>query len=74
MPLREELQRELHDLSDIAKPEQIFIFHEIRGSERNLETPLKQMLSKVGLPPYPKPFVNLQASRQTELMAEGRDE
>ncbi|MBI1312456.1 tyrosine-type recombinase/integrase [bacterium] len=41
-----------------------------RSADQNIGTAFRKLLKRAGIKPWPKPFHNLRASRQTELLAE----
>ena len=77
IPLFPELVEPLRDAFDQAEPGSEFVITKLRpktlrddaGNFRNtsLSTRFKQIIRRAGLEPWPKPFVNLRASRDTEL-------
>ncbi len=50
-----------------------WVVNEYRSSEKNLRTRLKRIIEDAGLEAWPKLFVNLRASRRTELQEEFPD-
>ena len=45
----------------------MYVINRYRDAEQNLRTQLKRIIRRAGLEPWPKPFHNLRASRETEL-------
>lgn len=71
VPLFPELRKALLELFEAADPASgpcIIARH--RGSGVNLRTHLERIIIRAGMTPWPKPFHNMRASRQSELMAE----
>ena len=70
VPLFPELRKALMELFEAAEPESgPFIIARHRGQGVNLRTHLERIIVRAGLTPWPKPFHNMRASRQSELMA-----
>ena len=70
VPLFPELRKALMELFEAAEPESgPFIISRHRGHGVNLRTHLERIIVRAGLTPWPKPFHNMRASRQSELMA-----
>nr|MBC8290877.1 site-specific integrase [Planctomycetota bacterium] len=77
IPLFPELVEPLRDAQEQAEPGSEFVITKLRpatlrddaGNFRNtsLSTRFKTIIRRAGLVPWPKPFVNLRASRDTEL-------
>ena len=71
VPLFPELRKALMELFEAAEPESgPFIIAKHHGHGVNLRTHLERIAIRAGLTPWPKPFHNMRASRQSELMAE----
>ncbi len=67
IPLFPELDRPLHDCFELAEPGEEYVINRHRSMSRNLGTQLRRIALRAGLEPWPKPFHNMRASRQTEL-------
>ncbi|WP_419195165.1 type I restriction endonuclease [Novipirellula herctigrandis] len=77
VPLWPELRAELDDLSSLAQPgiecpTNAFVIQRYRDSEANLRTTFNKIVERAGLAAFPKPFMDLRASRRTELERTGR--
>lgn len=76
-PLFPPLLAELQDLYDIAAPGvkcagDAFVIQRYRKSESNLRTTFNKIVTRAGMKPFPKPFINLRSSARTELERSGR--
>jgi integrase len=71
-PLFPEL-RPILQAARATNPTALKVVNRYSGSEKNLRTRLIRIIENAGLKPWPKPFVNLQASRRTELQEEFPD-
>lgn len=69
IPLFPELRPLLADAFDAAEPGTVFVVNRYRDATANLRTQLLRIIRRAGLTPWPKPFHNLRASRETELAA-----
>ncbi len=69
IPLFPELRRELADLFDGATPGTTWIINRYRSPACNLRTQFTRIIRRAGLAPWPKLWVNLRATRATELAA-----
>ena len=67
VPIFPELTPYLADAFELANPGQEYVIERCRDSSINLRTQLGRIIRRAGLTPWPKPFHNLRASRQTEL-------
>ena len=65
-PLFDELRTVL-EMTHLDRGESQYVVSRFRGSEKNLRTQLIRIFEDAGLKAWPKPFVNLQATRRTEL-------
>jgi hypothetical protein len=54
---------------DAAPEGAVYIIERYRGNAVNLRTRFESLIKAAGLVPWPKPFQNLRASRETKLMA-----
>ena len=68
IPLFPELQLALAEALEQAQPGEQFIVQRYRSSAVNLRTHLERIIIKAGVAPWPKLFVNLRSSRETELI------
>lgn len=67
VPLFPELRPFLEDANHQAQPDDAFVIPRYRQSNTNLRTQLLRIIRKAGVPPWPKPFQNMRATRETEL-------
>ena len=67
VPIFPELRPYLEEVFDQAAEGTVYVINRYRGVEQNLRTQLKRIIRRAGLEPWPKPFYNLRASRETEL-------
>lgn len=68
IPLFPELREILQEAYRTKDPEEKFVCGRIRGAGINLRTVVSKTLLKLGIKPWPKLFVNLRSSRETELV------
>ena len=68
IPLFPELQRALTEAFEEALPEAKYIVQRYRSNTVNLRTHFERIIAKAGVAPWPKLFVNLRSSRETELI------
>gem|GEM_PF-2049941 len=68
IPLFPELERPLLDCQEQALDGEVFIIQRYQGKSLNLRTQLERIIQKAGLEVWPKPFQNMRASRESELM------
>ena len=68
IPLFPELQLALSEALEQAPPGAQFIVQRYRSSTVNLRTLLERIIIKAGVAPWPKLFINLRSSRETELI------
>lgn len=68
VPLFPELRPHLETAFDEAPEGQTYVVNRARSHETNLRTSFERIVYKAGLLPWPKPFQNMRASRETELM------
>lgn len=68
VPLFPELRPHLEAAFDAAEPGTMFVVMRTRSHETNLRTTFERIVYKAGLLPWPKPFQNMRASRETELV------
>jgi hypothetical protein len=69
VPIFPELRPYLEEAFDLAEPGAVYVITRHRDTRVNLRTQLLRIIKKAGLAPWPKPFQNLRASRETELAA-----
>ncbi len=69
VPIFPELRPHLADAFDQAEPGALHLITRYRDTNQNLRTQLNRIIRKAGLVPWPKPFQNMRASRETELAA-----
>ena len=67
VPIFPELRPYLEEVFDLAAEGTVYVINRYRDAEQNLRTQLKRIIRRAGLEPWPKPFHNLRASRETEL-------
>ena len=70
VPIFPELLPYLRDSFEQAKPGQVHLMTRHRSSNTNLRTHLLRIIGRAGLAPWPKLFVNLRSTRETELVEE----
>ncbi len=68
IPLFPELQRALTEALEEALPGEQYIIQRYRSNTVNLRTHFERIIAKAGVAPWPKLFVNLRSSRETELI------
>jgi hypothetical protein len=68
VPLFPELRPHLEAAFDAAEPGQVNVIS-WRDTDKNLRTRLTAIIRRAGLVPWPKLFINLRSSRETELAA-----
>lgn len=68
IPLFPELRTLLDEAFDQAEPGTTFVITRYRDPSQNLRTTFCKIIRRADLTPWPKPFHNLRASRETELM------
>lgn len=68
IPLFPELRAPLEEVFDLAEPGATHLITRYRDPNQNLRTTFAKIIKRAGLTPWPKPFHNLRASRETELM------
>ena len=69
VPLFPELVAPLQDAFDAAPEGEVFVLPRLKGGS-NLRTTFYKIIARAGLEPFPKPWVNLRASRAVELARE----
>lgn len=67
VPLFPELRPLLEAVFDEAEPGTEYVITRYRNTNANLRTQLERILHRAGVNPWPKPFHNLRATRETEL-------
>lgn len=67
IPLFCELAKPLQDAFDAATVGSEYVITRYRHDNANLRTQFEKIIRRAGLAPWPKPFHNLRASRETEL-------
>ena len=68
VPIFPELYPYLQDAFDQAEPGQSYLITRHRDANANLRTQLLRIIGRAGLAPWPKLFVNLRSTRETELV------
>jgi integrase len=68
VPLFPELRKYLLDLFTEAAPGSEYVITKCRDAGVNLRTYMEKIILRAGLMPWPKLFVNLRSTRQTELV------
>ena len=68
IPLFPELEAPLMECFELAEPGEEFVITRYRGKSANWRTQLTRIARRAGLQMWPKPFHNMRASRQSELM------
>src|SRR5262249_33968737 len=69
VPLFPELRPHLEAAFDAAAPGEVFVITETRDAGSNWRTTFEKIIRRAGLLPWDRPFQNLRASRETELVA-----
>src|SRR5262249_23772565 len=69
IPLFPELRPFLEEAFELAQPGAVHLITSKRDEGQNLRTRFVKIIRRAGLKPWPKPFHNLRASRETELAA-----
>src|SRR5262249_827120 len=69
IPLFPELKPYLDECYDLAPEGAVYVIGTYRDVTKNFRTRFMKIIRRAGLTPWPKPFHNLRASRQTELAA-----
>lgn len=67
IPLFPELRPFLEEAFDAAPEGAVHVINRYRNTNQNLRTQLERIIRRAGLKPWPKLFVNLRSSRETEL-------
>ncbi len=67
IPLFPELRRYLQEVWEQTEPGTEYVLTRYRDTNANLRTQLERIIRRAGLNPWPKPFQNLRATRETEL-------
>jgi len=70
IPLFPELHKALQAAYDAAPEGATWVIERYRDPKQNLRTQLKRFIRRAGLAPWPKLWVNLRASRVTELASQ----
>jgi len=70
IPLFPELRPLLEEAFDRAEPGTVHVITRYRKFNQNLRTQFTKIIRRAGLKPWPRPFQNLRASRETELAAD----
>ena len=68
IPLFPELDQPLMDCFELAEPGEEFIITRYQGKSLNWRTQFERIARHAGLTVWPKPFHNMRASRESELM------
>jgi len=68
VPLFPELREILMEAWDQAPEGAEYVLADRKATSVNLRTQLKRILKRAGIPVWPKPFQNLRATRETELV------
>ncbi len=68
IPLFPELSPYLEDCHELAEEGSVFVISRYRKFDSNYGVLLNKLVRRAGLPTWPKPFQNLRASRETELV------
>jgi integrase len=68
VPLFPELRPYLEEAFELAPEGAVYLITGKRDTNQNLRTRFAKIICRAGLTPWPKPFHNLRASRQTELV------
>jgi len=67
VPIFPELRPFLEEAFDLAAPGTFYVINRCRDDSVNLRTQLNRIIRRAGLTPWPRPWHNLRATRQTEL-------
>jgi integrase len=67
VPIFAELRPYLEEAFDLAPEGAVHVINRYRDGDQNLRTQLQRIIRRAGLEPWPKPFQNLRATRETEL-------
>jgi len=67
VPIFTELRPYLEEAFELAQEGSTYIINRYRDVNSNLRTQLMRIIRRAGLTPWPKPFHNCRATRQTEL-------
>jgi integrase len=67
IPLFPELRPFLEEAFDLAPEGAVYVIARYRDTNQNLRTQLERIIRRAGLKPWPKLFVNLRSTRETEL-------
>ena len=67
VPLFPEIRPYLDAAYDMAPDRAIHVISRWRSTETNLRTQLHRIIKRAGLKPWPKTFINLRSTRETEL-------
>jgi integrase len=70
VPIFPELRPFLEEVFELANPGAEFVITKYRDPNCNLRTQLLRIIRRAGVQPWPKLFVNLRSSRETELAGE----
>ena len=68
VPIFSELRPYLEEAFELAPEGAVHLVTSKRDTNQNLRTRFAKIIRRAGLTPWPKPFHNLRASRQTELV------
>ncbi|WP_020471969.1 tyrosine-type recombinase/integrase [Zavarzinella formosa] len=68
VPLFPELRPYLEEIFEKAEPGTIYVARRNVAHDTNLRTMFERIVHRAGLIPWPKPFQNMRASRETELV------
>jgi hypothetical protein len=69
VPIFPELRLYLADAFDAAEPGAVYVIARCRDAAKNLRTQMQRIIRRAGVTPWPKPFQNFRASRETEPAA-----
>ena len=69
LPIFPELRPHLEAAFDAADEGERYVVTRYRDPSQNMRTTFGKIIRRAGVAPWPKPFHNLRATRQTELMA-----
>jgi integrase len=67
IPLFPELRPYLEEAFEQAPEGAVYVISRYRNTNQNLRTQLERIIRRAGLKPWPKLFVNLRSTRETEL-------
>lgn len=67
VPIFPELMPYLREAYENAPDGAVYVITRYRRSDQNLRTQFAKIITRAGVKPWPRPFHNLRASRQTEL-------